>query len=1004
MKKTLLCILTMLLALPESEAQLQDSGWIGTSRSFLYSDYLPIFRYHCTLQLDAASRSTDASVLLGGNDPRLMNRNLNIQGVECGRDESYIRIEYDIKPVASGNNACIHVYRAGYTASDRPDEPIDTFEIPEEVIPAGQVYAPVYLQIEGTASILAFHVNGHKIGQSVVNPHGDSHDYIGYPQLAEIGYAMRAGQKAILSDVRITHHRSPHNTLYSSEKPVRIGGRKPQLHLYDPSNGGLPELRSSFMLKDKEISSATLYATARGIYEAYINGKKVGDEWYAPGVSQYNKTHYYQKYEVDSLLQKGMNQIRVQLAEGWWMGYVTYSMTNWNFFGDQLAFRSRMVVHYSDGDSTVVSTRPEGWEVSVDGPVQYASMFMGQVTDNRRRNREWRPAEEICLEGHLPWEGEGTTPKVNDYSGQRMPEAQSAVRAYKTLTAQSMTEVRPGVYIYDMGQNMAGVPRIHLPALPEGSEIRLRFAEVLYPDIPAYSPNEGTLMLENIRAALAQDIFISDGKPAVFEPHFTQHGYRYLEITGLPAPLPEECVQSVVVSSIDRFDSHFECSNPLVNRLWDNIRWSTLGNFISLPTDCPQRNERMGWSGDINVYARTASYLWNCKEFLRKHLQSMRDIQLENGRFPDVAPIGGGFGGFMWGTAGITVPWELWLQYGDSQILSEHYDAMKRYMDYVESEYIDRSSGLFVQNSQEAKLADWLGLEDRRNDKSLLFECYYIYDLDIMCRVAQLFGKTADAERFEQTLKQRKEFFAKTYLEPETCRTIASAFMEGQKGMLIDIQGSYVLPLAFDAVEGETKKRVFDNLVRTIERTNTTDTGVPCPPYSLMTGFITTSWISRVLTDNGRADIAYRMLQNEQYPSWLYPVTQGATTIWERLNSYTHEDGFGGNNAMNSFNHYSFGAVGQWLMNRCLGIERDEMQPGFKHFHLRPVADPTGQMTYARGHYDTQYGRIESSWTRKPDGKVEYVFSIPQGTTATVTLPGKEPQLLNSGEYTFISQ
>ena len=171
-----------------------------------------------------------------------------------------------------------------------------------------------------------------------------------------------------------------------------------------------------------------------------------------------------------------------------------------------------------------------------------------------------------------------------------------------------------------------------------------------------------------------------------------------------------------------------------------------------------------------------------------------------------------------------------------------------------------------------------------------------------------------------------------------------------------------------------------------------------------MTGFITTSWISRVLTDNGRADIAYRMLQNEQYPSWLYPVTQGATTIWERLNSYTHEDGFGGNNAMNSFNHYSFGAVGQWLMNRCLGIERDEMQPGFKHFHLRPVADPTGQMTYARGHYDTQYGRIESSWARKPDGKVEYVFSIPQGTTATVTLPGKEPQLLNSGEYTFISQ
>ena len=1001
MKKTILCLLALTFAAHTANAQLQDAKWIGTTQTFLYSDYLPIFRYHCTLQLDAKSQSTDASVLLGGNDPRLMNRNLNIQGVECERDGSYIRIEYDIKPLASGKAACIHIYRAGYTASDQPEKPLSTFEIPTNIISAEQAYNPIHLQIEGTASTLTLHVNEHTIGQAVVNPHGNSHDFIGYPQLAEIGYAMREGQKATLSDVKITHHRSPQGTLYSAEKPISIGGKEAQLHLYDPSNGGLPTLRSRFKLKNKEIKSATLYATARGIYEAYINGKKVGTEWYAPGVSQYNKTHYYQKYDIDSLLQKGTNHIQVEMAEGWWMGYVTYSMTNWNFFGDQLAFRSRMVVHYTDGDSTVVCTQPQGWEVSVDGPVQYASMFNGQVTDSRRTHSKWMPAEEITLEGHLPSEGGGTTPKIDDYSQQRMLQAQSAVQAYKTLTAQSMTEARPGVYIYDMGQNMAGVPRIHLPALPKGTEVRLRFAEVLYPDLPAYSPHSGTLMLENIRAALAQDLYISNGKPTILEPHFTQHGYRYLEITGLPAPLPTESVQSVVVSSIDKFDSHFECSNALVNRLWDNIRWSTLGNFISLPTDCPQRNERMGWSGDINVYARTASYLWNCKEFLRKHLQSMRDIQLEDGRFPDVAPIGGGFGGFMWGTAGITVPWEMWLHYGDKQVLIEHYDAMKRYMDYIEKNYIDPTSGIFAQNDQEAKLSDWLGLEDNKNDKSLLFECYYIYDLDIMCNVARLLGKSQDEERFIQTLKQRKEFFAKTYLEPETYRTIASAFMGDQKGKPIDIQGSYVLPLAFDVVEGEAKEKLFDNLVKTIERTNTTDTGVECPPYSLMTGFITTSWISRVLTDNGRADVAYRLLQNEQYPSWLYPVTQGATTIWERLNSYTQADGFGGNNSMNSFNHYSFGAVGQWLMNRCLGIERDEQQPGFKHFYLRPVPDPTGQMTYARGHYDTPYGRIESRWERKPNGEVEYTFTIPQGTTATVILPGKEPRLMMAGTHTL---
>ena len=1001
MKKTIFCLLASVIGMGSAQAQLQDALWIGTNKPFLYADYLPIFRYHCTLQLDAKSHSTDASVLIGGNDPRLINRNLNIQGVECQRDSSYIRIEYDIKPVASGKNACIQVYRVGYTAGDRPDTPLKTFEIPADLLPADQVYNPLQLQIEGTASTLTLHVNGKAVGQVVVNPHGNSHDFIGYPQLAEIGYAMRPGQKAVLSGVKVTHHRSPQGTLYAEEKPRRIGGKEAQHFLSDPSNGGLPTLRSRFKIKNKKIKEATLFATARGIYEAKINGQKVGAEWYAPGVSQYNKTHYYQRYEVDSLLRQGTNEIRIQLAEGWWMGYVTYSMTNWNFFGDQLAFRSRLIVRYEDGDSTVLCTRPQGWEVSVDGPVQYASLMMGQVTDARRKQAKWTPAEEITLQGHLPSEGGGTTPKVDDYSAQQMRQAQSAVQAYTQLTAKSMTEVRPGVYVYDMGQNMAGVPRIHLPALPKGTEVRLRFAEILYPDLPAYKPNAGTMMLENIRAALSQDLFISDGNPCLLEPRFTQHGYRYLEITGLPSPLPTDSVQSTVVSSVPRFTAHFECSNPLVNRLWDNIRWSTLGNFISLPTDCPQRNERMGWSGDINVYSRTATFLWDCKEFLRKHLQSMRDIQLPDGRFPDVAPIGGGFGGFLWGSAGIVVPWELWLHYGDLQVLSEHYDAMIRYINYVEKEYIDPSSGLFTQNRHEAKLGDWLGLQDGMNDKSLLFESYYIHCLDIMRNAARLLGKNADEARFESTLEARKKFFIQTYLHPQTMRTIASGFEGKQRGNLIDIQGSYVLPLAFGITEGESRTKLFNNLVRTIERANTTDTKTQCPPYSLMTGFITTSWISRVLTDGGRPDVAYRLLQNTAYPSWLYPVTQGATTIWERLNSYTHTDGFGGNNSMNSFNHYSFGAVGQWMINRCLGIERDTEQPGWKHFQLRPIPDPTGEMTFARGHYDSPFGRIESSWTREKDGTVTYSFTVPHGTTATLIIPGKSPQEIKAGHHEF---
>lgn len=986
-----------LMGTQATRAQLDEAKWIGSSNCALYSAYLPIYRLHCTLQLHQPSHSTSASILLGGNDSRLMNRYLNLQGMEMPVDSSYIRVEYEISSLAHGRTASINIYRAGYARTDNPHQLFAALPIPFEAISAENAYQPVALQIEGTASTIAIHVNGIMVGQVVVNPYGNSHDFIGYPQLAHIGYAMHAGQRATLSGLRVTHHREPQATLYSQPRTHRIGGDKAQLVLFDPSNHSLPSLRSSFSIKNKPIRQATLCATARGIYEARINGQKVGNEWYAPGVSQYNHTHYYQTYRIDSLLKQGSNDIQVDLAEGWWMGYVTYSMTNWNYFGDQLALRARLVVNYDDGDSTVLVTQPHGWEVSTNGPLRQASLFMGQVWDARIQKQHWTRAQEIALDGHKPSE-------VQDYTQQRFLPATTQVQAFDTLQAKTITESRPGMYIYDMGQNMAGVPRIHLPQLPSGTQVRIRFAEVTYPELPQYAEHTGMLMLENIRAAMAQDIYISDGKAALFEPHFTQHGYRFIEITGIPKPLPLDSVESIVVSSVDRFTAHFECSNPLVNRLWQNIQWSTLANFISLPTDCPQRNERMGWSGDIQVFAHTATYLWNCKEFLRKHLQAMRDIQTPEGRFPDVAPIGGGFGGFLWGTAGIIVPWEVWQQYGDLSILSEHYPAMQKYMDYVAKTYIDPHTQLFVQTEAEAKLGDWLGLEDNKNDKSLLFDCYYIRDLEIMSHTAALLGHQAEAERYAQLMKERKTFFTSTYIQAEDGTTIGSDYVGNRAGLPIDIQSSYVLPLAFHVAEGELEKKLMERLVATMERSNTTDTGTSCPPMSLMTGFITTSWISRVLTDNGRPDLAYRLLQNTSYPSWLYPVTQGATTIWERLNSYTHTDGFGNNNSMNSFNHYSFGAVGQWLINRCLGIERDEQKPGFEHFYLCPLADPTGEMTFARGYYHSPRGRISSSWERQEDGSMRYHFTIPPGTTATLLLPRQTPRLLREGTHSIVSQ
>ena len=980
-----------------SYAQWGDAKWIGTDVPTVYAPYLPQFRICWSIQLDQDSHSTTAAVLFGGNDPRLMDRNMNILDVENGQDESYIKVQL------SADKHFLSVWRINYTAKDRRrGAPASSAE--ELLANFGCEMADIYATHEiavacclGTAT-LSF--DGNELGRVELNPMGTGGDYICFPQLADIGYEMEAGQRATLWRTTVRNSRSPCHVLYEEATPVPIGmANKPVRMLTTPRRGSMPLLRRHFAIKDKRVSQATLTATARGIYHASINGQRVGNEYYAPGISQYNKTHYYQTYDVTPLLQSS-NTLDVSLAEGWWAGGMTYSGGNWNYFGDQLAFIGRLLIRYADGDSTVITTQPGQWQVCSNSKVQYASMFQGEVYDNTAGVDSWQGAKEMTLEGHLPTEGGGTTPKVDDYSFFQLLPSTTSVGLFTTLTAQGVNEVRPHVYIYDMGQNMAGIPKITLTGLHKGQRLTFRYAEVLYPDLPAYSGKAGTMMLENIRAAMAQDIYIAHGDTSEeFIPEQTLHGYRYVEITGIDHPLPLDAVKGLVLSSIQQFTADFECSNPLVNRLWKNIQWSMLSNFISMPTDCPQRNERMGWSGDISVFSRTAVMMAQVDSFLRKHLQAMRDVQTAEGRMPDIAPIGGGFGGLLWGSAGITVPWECWLQYADRQLLAEHYDAMRAYIHYVDAHYFDRETGLLVQERQWGDLGDWLGLEDSRNDKTLLFEAYYIYDLDIMRQTALLLGKYDDAERYAKRLAERKLFFIDNYVDKATGTTIVSAAYAERKGQAIDTQGSYVLPLAFHIVEGDLRRKMTERLVATIQRENVTDQGVRCPPYSLMTGFITTAWISRVLSDNQRSDVAYRLLQQQDYPSWLYPVTQGATTIWERLNSYTHTAGFGGNNAMNSFNHYSFGAVGQWLVNRCLGIERDERQPGYRHFFLRPEADTTGQMTYAKGHLDTPYGRIESRWTVKSDGTVAYAFVIPEGTTATLLLPGKAPRELSAGRH-----
>lgn len=435
-----------------------------------------------------------------------------------------------------------------------------------------------------------------------------------------------------------------------------------------------------------------------------------------------------------------------------------------------------------------------------------------------------------------------------------------------------------------------------------------------------------------------------------------------------------------------------------MNRLWQNITWSTLGNFLSIPTDCPQRNERMGWSGDISVFSKTATYLGDINGFLDRHTESMRNTQQKNGRYADIAPLGAGFGGVLWGSAGIIVPWEAYCQYGDKEVLKNHYNSMKEYM-----VYFGTTIDPITNTSNDGFLGDWLSPTNSRNDNSILFESYYIYELDIMSKVASILGHDDEAKAYQDLRSKRKDFFNKTYLDRNK-RTIHSGVIPSsftitsstidlgsdfyKKGNLMDTQASYAVPLGMGIIDDNDKKEFVENFAQTLKRETTDDLGVNRPKYSLLTGFIGTSWISNALSDNGLNEEAYRLLLNNQYPSWLYPVRQGATTIWERLNSYTIENGFGGNNNMNSFNHYSFGSVGAWMVNHSLGIQRDENHPGFKHFILAPVIDPTKKMTYAEGHYDSYYGTIESKWQYSPDfNKVTYTFIVPPNTSATLLLP-----------------
>ena len=981
---------TGLMETSDKAAAWAGARWIGGDAQAMpfYSAYQSVFRICYKVEMEQS-----AALIFGANDPRLMDANKNILGQQNQKDQSYIKVE-----LAYGDSAVLHVYRVGYTQKDRADQPLQSVGVPRSLINETNHKQPHAVEIAANSGRTTLSVDGEKVGDVLLNPMGNSGDYICFPVLGDMGFEVPQGETARFTEVRVENYRSPRHALATIADATVRGERR----IFTPKEIGTVLLRRQFQTKGKP-TKARLYVTARGIYDILFNGQRLTEDYLNPGMTQYNKTLLYQTYDVTPLLRQGENRWVTQLNEGWWSGNATFEPSNWNYFGDRQSLLAKLVLTYGDGSTETIVTEPKDWMFSTEGPMRYGSLFQGEVYDARIEEPiHWYPAEEVSLADVVPQGANGMWPATDDYTDfQLIGQIGNPVRENRVITAARLEEPRKGVYVYDMGQNMPGVPRVTFRGLQPGTKVVMRFAEVKYPKLPAYAGNEEMIMLENIRSAMAQDIYIAKGGVETYQPRSTYHGYQFIEITGIPQPLPVSDVKGVVLSSVEEITAHYETSNPLLNRFFENVKWSSMANLFSIPTDCPQRNERMGWSGDLSVFSPTIAYICNSAQFMRRHFRALRDTQEPDSAFAAIAPVGGGFGGPMWQSVGIVAPYQSYVQYNDLEAIREHYPAMKAYMEMVLRKYIDPVQGHFRGNDSPGDLGDWLGFEVQKNDNSLIFDSYLAYELALMERMAKALGQTADAAYYAQQRAKRIDFINTYYIDLSTGETVGtgfgeehSSFMGGKygpkrKGVKIDTQTSYAIPLALGIVKEPIKERFTEQLVKTVTRESVGDDGKRYPAYSLMTGFVGTPWITWALSENGRVEEAYRLLTSTGYPSWLYPVTQGATSIWERLNSMTLEEGFGGNNSMNSFNHYAFGSVTNWLMQRSLGIARDEEQPGFQHFYLQPLADPTGTLRYAKGYYDSPYGRIVSGWEVKADA-VDYHFVVPANTQATLRLPAKD--------------
>lgn len=750
-----------------------------------------------------------------------------------------------------------------------------------------------------------------------------------------------------------------------------------------------PYLRKPFSLGAKP-RSARLYITAMGLPVCSINGQQVSEDVLTPGWTEYGSHVQYNVYEVTSLLRQGENAMGIILGDGWAVGH-----TGWQhrqLYAARPHVLAQLEITGEDGSVTTVIT-DRTWRYQF-GAITHNDLLQGEAYDARLEfpawdsaafdDRRWFRAEVFPLPKAAVVATNGPT-----------------VRRIQTLNPISDPVDKGSAdsprAIFDLGQNMVGRVRFKGSA-PRGTTITLRFAEMLNPD--------GSLYTTNLRSAKVTDYYTFKGEgEEVWEPHFTFHGFRYVELLGYKGKVTRDTITGVVLHSEMEPTGTFECSDPLLNQLQHNIQWGQKGNFVDVPTDCPQRDERLGWTGDIQVFIRTAAYNFDVAGFMTKWAKDVADAQTKVGSVPAVVPAEDGApddGGPAWADAAVICPWTIYLCYGDSRILEENYGVMTRFMDFML-----KGSPDYIRCAPNYEgwpgFGDWLSI-NADTPRDLIGTAFLAYDARLMAQIATILGKANDASKYRSLFEKVKTAFGKRFLTgskitkesdvPSEIRKRVEQMDRLSRGFLSQVdygpiktkvfnaklftphQTAYVLALHFDLLPDKLRPLAADELVADIERRG----------MHLSTGFVGAPYLPHVLSGNGKLDAAYALLNQKTWPSWLFAVTQGATTIWERWDGWTEEHGFQ-NPEMNSFNHYAYGSIGAWMYNTIAGIEVDLAQPGYKHSIIRP--QPGGGLTHASGKLKTLYGTLESSWEFK-QGKFKLRVVVPPNTSATVQLPIKD--------------